>query len=230
MSVIPDGQVQSVNLGVVRVNPADPALTTGIDKRPTAEPVLVRDPGPQDGGLGSGIVGDTIGNHTVHGGDDQAVYAYAREDLDRWEQVLGRPLPSGSFGENLTTVGVDVNGARVGEQWAIGDDVVLQVTEPRVPCNTFRTWIDEAGWLKTFTIAAVPGTYLRVVQPGAVRAGDTVRVVHRPEHDVTASLVFRAVTRERDLLPSLLAAGDDLTDHLRAAAEHAAQGRPAGSA
>ncbi|MFN8167563.1 MAG: MOSC domain-containing protein [Candidatus Nanopelagicales bacterium] len=217
-----DARVRSVNLGVPRTNPADDRLSTGIDKRPTTEPVHVRAPGPQHGGLGSGLVGDHIGNHRVHGGDDAAVYAYAREDLDRWEQVLGRPLPDGAFGENLTTEGVDVTGARVGEQWAVGDELVLQVTEPRVPCNTFRTWMDEAGWLKTFTAAGVPGAYLRVVTPGTVRAGDAVRLVRPREHDVTIGLVFRAVMGERDLLPGLLEAGDDLTDHLRDRATDAA--------
>jgi MOSC domain-containing protein YiiM len=213
--------VQSVNLGVRRTNPSDPSLSTGIDKRPTADPVHVRAPGPQQGGLGSGLVGDTIGNPRVHGGDDAAVYAYAREDLDRWGLELGRALGSGAFGENLTTAGVDVNGARVGERWAIGETLVLQVTEPRVPCNTFRTWIDEAGWLKTFTAAGLPGAYLRVVEPGDVRAGDELRVVHRPDHDVTIARVFRAVMGGRELLPGLLDAGDDLTDHLRSRAQEA---------
>lgn len=213
--------VLSVNLGVPRTNPTDSSLTTGIDKRPTADPVVVRAPGDRESGLGSGLIGDVIGNHAVHGGDDQAVYAYAREDLDHWESVLGRPLAPGAFGENLTTSGIDVNSALVGERWAVGDTLVLQVTDPRTPCGTFRAWIDEAGWLKTFTIAAVPGTYLRVVTPGPVRAGDPIRVVHRPEHNVTVSLVFRALTRERALLPSLLAAGDDLTDEVKALARDA---------
>jgi MOSC domain-containing protein YiiM len=211
-------RVHSVNLGVRRTNPADPSLATGIDKRPTGAPVHVRPPGPQHGGLGSGLVGDVIGNQRVHGGDDQAVYAYAREDLDGWAARLGRPLADGAFGENLTTTGIAVNEARVGERWAIGESLVLQVTEPRVPCNTFRTWIDEVGWLKTFTAAGLPGTYLRVVHEGEVRAGDELRVVHRPEHDVTVARVFRAVMGDQDLLAGLLEAGDDLTDYLRARA------------
>ena len=144
----------------------------------------------------------------VAGGDDQAVYAYAREDLDRWEAVLGRELPSGSFGENLTTQGIDVNGARIGERWIVGDRLELQITDPRIPCSTFRGWIAERGWLRTFAEAAIPGTYLRVVTPGDVTAGDVITVSCRPDHDVTVALVFRALTLEPELLPSILAAAD----------------------
>ena len=68
----------------------------------------------------------------------------------------------------------------------------------------------EQGWVKMFTADARPGTYLRVITPGWVRAGDPIEVTYRPEHDVTVSLVFRAETTERDLLPQLLAAGDSL--------------------
>ncbi|MFP5283877.1 MAG: MOSC domain-containing protein, partial [Actinomycetes bacterium] len=96
--------------------------------------------------------------------------------------------------------------------------VVLQVTGPRIPCATFRGWVDEPRWLKTFTEAARPGAYLSVVVPGAIAAGDPIEVVSWPDHDVTVSLVFRATTLERDLLPSLLAAGDDLDEELAAMA------------
>src|SRR5882724_10625086 len=99
--------VLAVNLARVRVNPDLKSVPTGIDKVPTQEAVEVRAPGPMHGGLGSGLVGDVIGNHKVHGGDDQAVYAYAREDLDAWETQLARTLTNGMFGENLTTVGID---------------------------------------------------------------------------------------------------------------------------
>ncbi len=141
-----------------------------------------------------------------HGGDTQAVYAYAREDLDHWESVLGRNLPGGVFGENLTTMGVDVNAAVIGERWRIGDELELAVTVPRIPCGTFRGWIAEQGWLRTFARAAMPGTYLSVVSSGQVRAGDPVTVLHRPAHGVTVARVFRAVTLEPALLPSILAA------------------------
>ena len=178
----PRGRILSVNIAHVQPNPYKTSDVTGIDKQPTSDPVEVRAPGMRDGGAGSGLAGDTIGDRESHGGDDQAVYAYAREDLDRWERELDRTLTSGSFGENLTTLGIDVNGALIGERWTIGDELVLEVTSPRVPCSTFRGWMDIPGWLKTFTAASMPGAYLRVVAPGTVSAGDDIVVSHRPSH------------------------------------------------
>jgi MOSC domain-containing protein YiiM len=111
---VPVGSVLSVNLARVRPNPDAPSRRTGIDKVPTDEAVMVRAPGPMRSGLGSGLVGDTIGNQKLHGGDDQAVYVYAREDLDHWETDLARSLSNGMFGENLTTSGIEVSGALIG--------------------------------------------------------------------------------------------------------------------
>ncbi|TGN81175.1 MOSC domain-containing protein [Streptomyces bauhiniae] len=201
----------SVNLGRPRAVPyTDQAEgVTGIDKRPVEGPVRVAAPGPKGVG-GSGLAGDAVCELRHHGGDDQAVYAFAREDLDDWERELGRPLSNGFFGENLTTEGLDVSGALIGERWRIGSEVVLEVTSGRIPCRTFQGHMAEPGWVKRFTRKAVTGAYLRVIEPGEIRAGDVVEIVHRPEHGVTAATQFRAVTTERELLPSLLAAGDAL--------------------
>jgi MOSC domain-containing protein YiiM len=209
-------QVLSVNLAVVRDNPFKPAARTGIDKQPTEDAVEVRSPGSRGNGLGSGLVGDFIGDRRSHGGDDQAVYAYAVEDLQWWADELGRTLSAGQFGENLTTSGLDVSGARIGEQWTIGD-VVLQVTAPRIPCATFRGWMNRPGWLKAFTESGRPGAYLRVQSPGLLRRADSI-VVERPDHDVTIALAFRALTTEPGLLPLLLAA-PELPGELREMAQ-----------
>src|SRR3954447_3861383 len=190
----PAGRLLSVNIAHAQPNPYKEWDITGIDKRPTTGSIEVRAPGLKDGGAGSGLAGDTIGDRASHGGDDQAVYAYAREDLHRWERELARTVASGSFGENFTTQGVDVNGALIGGQWSIGDQVVLEVTSPRVPCSTFRGWMGIPGWLKIFTAASVPGAYLRVIVPGTVSAGDEISVSHRPAHDVTVAGMFRALT------------------------------------
>lgn len=199
--------VLSVNLGRAQPTEHSSVGVTGIDKRPVAGPVEVRAPGSKREGLGSGLVGDAICDRRYHGGDDQAVYAYAREDLDTWAAALGRPLDNGCFGENLTTSRLDVTQALIGERWRIGDALVLEVSSPRIPCSTFAGWLAEHGWIRRFTRAACPGAYLRVVTPGSVQQGDAIDVVHRPAHDVTIGVVFRALTREPLLLARVLAAG-----------------------
>ncbi|MBK3560090.1 MOSC domain-containing protein [Streptomyces sp. MBT56] len=216
----------TVNIGRLRPNALTdgPNGLSGIDKRPVEGPVEVRDPGPKGVG-GSGLSGDAVSDLRHHGGSDQAVYAFAREDLDAWERELGgRTLANGVFGENLTTLGLDVSGALIGERWRVGADLVLEVTSGRIPCRTFAEHVGEQGWVKRFTQRGVTGAYLRVIEPGTVRAGDPVEIVHRPDHRITAALQFRASTTERTLLPSLLAAGEALhPEALRKAREYAAQ-------
>ena len=191
----------SLNIGRPRENPWKGLAATGIDKRPVHHSVAVTAPGRKGTGA-VGLAGDHAHDVRHHGGTDQALYAYAREDLDTWQEQLGRRLHNGSsFGENLTTVGVDVTGALIGERWRIGTDVLLEVTSPRVPCATFQGWLGEPGWLKRFLQAGQPGAYLRVIDEGSIRAGDSIDVVFRPQHDVTIALTFRAFTTEPDLLP-----------------------------
>ncbi len=206
----------SVNVGQPRPNPWKEMKLTGIDKQPVDGPVMVTVPRAK--GLGMvGLAGDRVYDVRNHGGPDQAVYAYAREDLDFWAAELGRPLGNGVFGENLTTEGIDVNGTLIGERWRIGPEVILEACCPRIPCGTFQGWLAQAGWIKRFTQAARPGSYFRVIEPGEIRAGDAVEVVYRPAHDVTVAVAFRALTLEPDLLPRLLDA-DALPRDLREAA------------
>ncbi|MGW5350584.1 MOSC domain-containing protein [Streptomyces sp. NPDC004031] len=198
--------VLSVNVGRPQPNPWKGLEATGIDKQPVTGPVAVTAPGPKGTGA-VGLAGDRVYDVKHHGGTHQAVYSFAREDLDRWAAVFGRALPSGSFGENLTTTGYDVNEALIGERWRIGGPggPLLEVSCPRIPCVTFAGWLGEQGWMKRFTQDARPGPYLRVVEPGELASGDTLEVVHRPaHHDVTVSLAFRALTTEPGLLPRLL--------------------------
>jgi MOSC domain-containing protein YiiM len=200
-------QVLSVNAG--RAEPVaytDAASgKTGIGKRPVPGPVRIVAPGPEGA---SGVDGDDVCDLRFHGGDDRAAYAFAREDLDAWEQELGRPLGNGSFGENLTTCGYDINAALIGERWRVGSGLVLEVTGGRIPCRTFADWLGETGWVRRFTRAARTGVFLRVVEPGQVCPGDAIDIVHRPGHTITASFLFRAATVERDLLPLTLPAVD----------------------
>ena len=210
------GRVLSVNVAVPERSTAKNVGITGIHKRPVDRPVSVRAPGPKRTGLHSGVVGDQIFDVAHHGGDDQAVYAYAREDYDWWQDRLGRDLPGGLFGENLTTENIDLSGAVIGERWRIGADLVLAPTFGRIPCATFQAKMNEPRWIKRFTEESRPGTYLRVVEPGDVKAGDTIEVVDRPAHGVTIGHAFRAYTTDAALLPDLLAA-DELPEDVRQA-------------
>lgn len=171
--------------------------STGIDKQPVATRVRLFD---------HHVDGDTVVDRKHHGGEFKAVYAYAREDADWWEGEIGRALNGGAFGENLTTFGLDVTGALIGEQWHIGS-ALLQVTEPRIPCRVFAGFWDRPHLVKEFTAAGRPGAYLRIVEEGEVRAGDGIEVVHRPTHGVTLGLAFAAKTAagptRAELLPAL---------------------------
>jgi MOSC domain-containing protein YiiM len=197
--------VRSVNVGGARGGIRRRGGETAIDKRPVAS-VQVRDPGPKRGGLGSGVVGDDVVSRKHHGGSRQAVYAVAREELDWWEAALERDLADGMFGENLTTSGVDVDGAVVGERWRVGS-ALLEVTGPRIPCATFAAWMGERGWVRRFTEHGRTGAYLAVVEPGVVSAGDAVEVLGRPGHGITVPEVFRAFTGDDGEAERVLAAG-----------------------
>ncbi|MFC7491541.1 MULTISPECIES: MOSC domain-containing protein [unclassified Knoellia] len=176
---------------------------TGIDKHPTDE-IAVFDPGPKGVGA-SGVQDDTVVNLRHHGGTDQAVYAVAREELDWWSADLGRELAPGTFGENLTTEGLDVDAAVVGEQWRVGSSVVLTVTGPREPCATFAAHMGVRGWVKAFAARGRTGAYLAVTQSGTIRPGDGIEVLSRPAHGLTPPEVFRAFMGDRELARKVLA-------------------------
>lgn len=210
------GCLLSVNLGVAEPTEYARIGVTGIGKRPVTGPVEVRAPGPRGAG-GSGLIGDEVSDLRHHGGDDQAVYAYAEEDLAHWSAELGRMPGHGNFGENFTTSGLDLTTAPIGQRWRVGAHLLLEISAPRIPCRTFAGALQVPGWVKTFTEHARPGAYLRVLNPGPAVAGDQISVVHSPDHGITVGLAFRALTTERDLLPRLTSA-----DALPEATKHAA--------
>ena len=170
--------VLSTNVGRPMQQAVPKGRPTGIGKQPV-EQITVADPGPKrEGPAGegvSGVAGDFIGEGRHHGGSDQAVYAVARAELDHWADELGRAMPDGFFGENLTITGLDVDAAEIGDVWRIGS-AVLQVSAPRIPCATFAARMQEKGWVRRFAERGRVGAYLRVLQPGTIQPGDPVLV------------------------------------------------------
>lgn len=202
------GEVVSVNVAVVRTDAFTRVKSgrSGIDKRPVDGPVRLE---------ADGVAGDTICDTKYHGGPDQAVYAYAEEDLAFWAREVGRPVAPGSVGENLTLRGVDCSHALIGERWRVGA-AVLRVTAPRTPCRVFAGWWDVPDLIKRFFAAGRPGAYLAVEEPAAVAAGDPVTLLHRPMHGVTVADVMAVFAGRRELLAHLAGARQDFSPRGRA--------------
>lgn len=159
---------------------------TAIDKRPINGVVRVTE---------LGLDGDTQIDRRWHGGPTKALYAVSATELAWWSDHLGRALPDGAFGENLTIVGLEVDDARIGERWLLGDPadphhVVVEVTEPRSPCGTFARWMREQGWVAKYTERGRPGAYLAVPRPGVITAGARVTVLSSDVTQPTIRAVF----------------------------------------
>ena len=189
------GTILSVNVSEVRSQVYEgQTVTTGIFKVPVAGRVPVR---------GVNVRGDDQADRDNHGGVDRACYSYAREDYTWWEKRLGRTLPAGKFGENLTLSGIDVSGALIGERWRAGS-TEFQVTAPRVPCYKLAMTMDDPAFVREFAQAARPGAYLSIVAEGDVSAGDAVQILSKPAHGLTLEVMFRIYMFERKRLAELL--------------------------
>lgn len=160
-------RLTSVNVGSVQpIQRAKSSGVTGIYKLPTLEPVQV---------TSLGLAGDAICDKKHHGGDDQAVYVYGVDDYAWWSATLGRDLGPGTFGENLTITNLQSARCAIGDRLHI-DNVILEVTAPRIPCATLAARMGEPEFVKRFRHAERSGLYCRVIQPGAVQAGNRVRL------------------------------------------------------
>ena len=180
--------LESVNVGLPRDVPSlsgRRVVRTAFWKFPVEGRVAIR---------GVNLEGDGQADRRVHGGPDKAIYAYAVEETRLWEAELGRELGPAPFGENLTTSGIAVSDALVGERWRVGT-TLLEVVQPRLPCFKLDLKMGEAGFGRRFVAANRPGAYLRILEEGELGAGDAVEVVHLADdgapsmRDVFAAIV-----------------------------------------
>jgi len=193
----------SVNVAEMREIPRRGHMVkTGIWKFPVEGRVAVR---------GVNAEGDDQADRRVHGGEFQALYAYAREDYEWWEGELGRDLPPGTFGENLTVEGLDLTGATVGERWQIGTAVV-EVSLPRIPCFKLAHKMEDPKFIKRFAQARRPGSYLRIVEEGELGAGDAIELLERPTHAVTIGLLNEIKLFDQSLATKVVEARDELPE------------------
>lgn len=191
------GRIESVNVARMRlIQVGGQTVKTGIYKHPVSGRVELRD---------NQIGEDRQGDYSVHGGPDKAVYAYATEDYRWWEAELGRDTEPALFGENLTTSGLDLTAAEVGQRWRAGT-ALLEVSEPRFPCSKLGYKMGDPAFVKRFAKALRPGAYLRIVEEGELGAGDEVELLPAPGHGVTLELFARAVLEDHGLAARLLEA------------------------
>jgi MOSC domain-containing protein YiiM len=206
----PHGRLLSVNVGRPREFEFNGhTARSAIWKSPVTGRVAAR---------GVNLEGDDQADRKAHGGPDKAVYAYAVEDLRWWENQIGRRIPDGGFGENLTIEGIEVNDALVGERWQIGG-AVFEVSEPRIPCWRLGVRMEDPGFVRRFTGAQRPGAYLRIVVEGDVGAGDAINIISKPEHDLSIRDIFRIYTRDRGDVRRLIGVAA-VSDAWRGWAEH----------
>lgn len=198
-------RIVSVNVGTPKSVPYETTSlpTTGIEKHPVDGPVRI---------TFGGVEGNAVADTRNHGDEYMRAYAYSVEDYAWWQAELGRPLAPGHFAEQLTTEGIDLNAALVGEVWRVGT-ARLQIAHVRIPCLTFKGWMGHSGydataWVKRFVLAGRPGPYFRVLGEGVVAAGDEIVVESRPDHEVSVADLFAALTIRPGLLPRLLEVGD----------------------
>jgi MOSC domain-containing protein YiiM len=191
--------IQSVNIsGLAPLVPGVKRTRTGIHKQPVSAPIAVTT---------LGLEGDRVGNTTHHGGPDQAVYLYSAEDYAWWRTQLGSPCSPGLFGDNLT---IDRwwPDPRIGDRLTIGD-VTLELTAPRIPCNTLATRMEDPGFVKRFADAGRPGAYARVIQTGVIAAGTTGIVqpsIHPWPTIAELNVLWLRKSRDASALRAMLAA------------------------
>jgi len=209
-------RILSVNVGRARhIENAKSIGMTGIYKLPTASPARV---------TSLGLEGDAVCDTENHGGVDQAVYAYGEPDYAWWEAELGRELPPGTFGENLTIGELESAALAVGDRLHL-DEVVLEVTAPRIPCVTLAARMGDPAFAKRFRRAERPGVYCRVLHEGVVRAGEAARLEPHAGERITVLEMFRdffAGTWDEALLRRYLAAPIAIRDRVEREAQLAA--------
>lgn len=213
-------RVESVNAGrgeLMRIGAR--VVETGIRKAPVGR--------AHAGALG--LAGDVVADEENHGGLDQALYLYSREDYAFWAGELGGEPEPGTFGENVTLSSFGAEPVRIGDRFRLGEALV-EVTAPRIPCSVFATRMEKSGWVKRFAAARRPGLYVRVLEPGEIAAGDPVERLGGGEgHPAVVELmdVWYDADPDPELLERLVAS--PLAERARAYVESKlARARPAG--
>ncbi len=146
------------------------------------------------------VDGDWQADRRYHGGPDMAVLAYAASHYPRWREQLDWPsLPHGGFAENCTVEGATEDEACIGDVWRVGS-ATLQIASPRKPCRTIARYWRKPELLRLVEESGRFGWYLRVLEEGAVEAGQEIALLQRPHPEWNVARAMR-ISRERKQQP-----------------------------
>lgn len=159
-------------------------ITTGIYKKPVSKSIY----------LGKeGVHGDEVSNKKVHGGEFKACYLFAAEEYEYWKDFYPNlDWTWGMFGENLTVSGLDETEIYIGDIYKVGNALV-QITQPREPCFKFGVKFGSQKVIKQFIDNGYPGTYIRILEEGTVKNGDTFKLIEKAKDSITIAQFFNLI-------------------------------------
>jgi len=175
----------SINCGLPKVvEYGNRSVNTGIYKSPVEGSVGVNR---------TGIDGDGQADLNNHGGLDKAVYIYSFDNYRYWQQQLQiDAMPHGQFGENLTVAGMQDHQVHIGDRFAVGE-IVIQVTQPRVPCFKLGIRMQRASFVKQFMRSGRVGFYVRVEEEGMLEPGSKFRCLSQDSERLTIQDAMQAL-------------------------------------
>lgn len=143
------------------------------------------------------VEGDEQNNKKYHGGIHRPVLMYAAAHYAIWKEELGRELPFGSFAENFTVEGLDESNVCMGDIFQIGEGLILQVSQPRQPCNQIYIALGIEEIVKRIKANHRSGWYLRVLKEGKAEAGMPILRLEQPYPDWTIERIHEVMTHRK---------------------------------
>ena len=202
------GRVRHVRTGpVVTQKWSGREISTGAAKSPRTGRVIVAE---------NGLDGDAQGNLRVHGGPNKAMCCYPFEFMAQWA-ADGFDLPEGAFFENLTLEGLPDQVVCLGDIFEL-NDLTVQVTQPRRPCATVSARWSDRRLPRLMQSKSRSGYYLRVLHPGTIAEGDTMRLAKRLPSAVSVAETNRVMNIDRQDIEGIhrLLAAPELPERWRA--------------
>jgi MOSC domain-containing protein YiiM len=185
--VVKEFPLISVNVGQIRRSEyRGREAASGIFKHPV-ETAVIRP---------SGVSGDEVADLVNHGGPDKAVCVYCASHYPYWEQVLGRKLAYGAFGENFSVDGLTESDVHIGDVFRVGSAVV-QISQPRIPCWKLGMKLGADSMPEQVSGTGKTGFYLRVLEEGAVQPGDVLQRVDTHPDRVSVGEANRIMHRDK---------------------------------